>query len=366
MKDPAPALRTVAVLILGFGMSPASAATFVYVGNAESQDVSVFQLEDDGDLAPVATATVPGPTPPGGSLPLAASPDKKFLYAGLRNQPYSVVTFSIDGKTGKLTYAGTGPLVDSMAYVVTDRSGRFLLAASYDGNRVTVSPIGPDGVVEATRQIVPTLPHAHCILPDQQNLHVLHTSLAGDVVYQEIFDANTGRLSPGNPATVSVKANAGPRHLVFSPDGRFVYLVGELDGSISLFPYDSKAGRLRAHTQVVSSLPAGFSGKPWAADIHLTPDGRLLYASERTSSTLAAFRVDPDDGTLKPIGSYPTARQPRSFQIDSSGRYLISAGQLSNSVIVHSIEKASGKLFILREHPAGKNPGWVEAVDLPP
>lgn len=116
---------------------------------------------------------------------------------------------------------------------------------------------------------------------------------------------------------------------------------------------------------MVSSLPTGFSGKPWAADIHLTPDRTLLYASERTSSTLAAFRVDPEDGTLKPIGPYPTARQPHSFQIDSSGRYLISAGQLSNSVIVHSIGRPGGRLSILSEHPEGKNPTWVEAVDLP-
>jgi 6-phosphogluconolactonase len=212
---------------------------------------------------------------------------------------------------------------------------------------------------------VPTLPHAHCILPDPSNLHVLHTSLGGDVIYQDIFDPNTGRLSAEDPPTVSVKANAGPRHLLFSLNGRFVYVVAELDGSIYVFPYDAKAGSLKAHTQVVTSLPAGFSGKPWAADIHLTPDGKLLYASERTSSTLAAFRIDPDDGTLKSIGSYATAHQPRSFNIDPSGRYLITAGQLSNTVIVHSIEKVSGKPIMLREYATGKNPTWVEAVELP-
>src|SRR4051812_19119595 len=102
-------------------MSQANAATFVYVGDAESQDVSVFQLEDNGDLARRATVAVPGPKPPGGSLPLAVSPDKKFLYAGLRNPPYSVATFAIDAKTGKLTPVGAGPLADSMAYIATDR-----------------------------------------------------------------------------------------------------------------------------------------------------------------------------------------------------------------------------------------------------
>jgi 6-phosphogluconolactonase len=118
---------SVAILLeAGFLMSSASAATFVYVGNSDSQVVSVLELKPNGDLTPVETTAVPGPAKPGGSLPLAVSPDKKRLFAGLRNEPYSVVTFAPDAKTGKLKLIGPGPLADSMAYIATDRTGKYL------------------------------------------------------------------------------------------------------------------------------------------------------------------------------------------------------------------------------------------------
>ncbi len=180
-----PVFGMAALLGAGIFMSSASAATFVYVGNADSQDVTVLELRSNGDLTPVETAAVPGPAKPGSSLPLAVSPDKKHLYAGLRNEPYSVATFAIDARTGKLTPLGSGPLADSMAYVVTDHSGKFLLSASYVGNKVTVNPIGPDGVVQPVQQIIATQPNAHCIMTDPSNRYVLHTSLGGDLVYQE-------------------------------------------------------------------------------------------------------------------------------------------------------------------------------------
>jgi 6-phosphogluconolactonase len=357
-----PVFCVTALLGAGFFLSSASAATFVYVGNADSQDVTVLELKSSGELTPVDTAAVPGPAKPGGSLPLAVSPDKKRLYVGLRNEPYSAVTFAIDAKTGKLTLVGPGPLADSMAYVVTDRSGKFLLGASYSGHKVTVNPIGPNGVVQPAQQIMATQPNAHCIMPDPSNRYVLHTSLGGDLVYQEKFDVKTGKLTPNDPPSVSVNAKAGARHLVFSSNRKFVYLVNELDASIYVFPWDARTGTLKKEVQVATALPRGFEGKPWAADIHLTPDGKFLYASERTTSTLAAFSVDLKTGLLTSIDSYPTERQPRSFDIDPTGRYLLSVGQLSNSMTSYAIDKATGKLTRLKEYPVGKNPNWVEIV----
>jgi len=351
-----------ALLGAGIFMSSARAATFVYVGNADSQDISILELKSNGDLTPVETTAVPGPAKPGSSMPLAVSPDRKRLYAGLRNEPYSAVTFAIDAKTGKLKPAGSGPLADSMAYIATDRGGKFLLSASYGGNKVSVNPIGPDGTVQAAQQIIETQPNAHCILTDPTNRYVLHTSLGGDLVYQEKFDAKTGRLTPNDPPSVSIKTKAGARHLVFSPNGKFVYLVDELDASIYVFPWDARTGSLKKEVQVTTSLPKGFEGKPWAADIHLTPDGKFLYASERTTSTLAAFSVDSRTGLLTLIDSYPTEKQPRAFNIDPTGRYLLSVGQLSNSMTSYAIDKTTGKLTKLKEYPVGKNPNWVEIV----
>jgi 6-phosphogluconolactonase len=196
------------------------AATFVYVGSAESQDVTVLALAPDGDLTLVATQPVPGPAKPGSTTPMAVSPDKKLLYVGLRNEPYSAASFTIAHKTGTLSYIGSGPLVDAMAYIATDRTGRFLLSASYGGGKIAVSPIGGNGVVAPAQQVIAVRPNAHCIMTDPSNRYVLYSSLGSDAVFQQRFDAATGRLTPNNPSAVAVKAKAGPRHFVFSRIGR--------------------------------------------------------------------------------------------------------------------------------------------------
>ena len=113
-----------------------------------------------------------------------------------------------------------------------------------------------------------------------------------------------------------------------------------------------------------TTLPKGFAGKPWGADLHLTPDGAFLYASERGSSTIAAFRVDAQSGLVQSIGSYPTETQPRGFNIDPSGRYLLAVGQVSNAMSIYRI-RADGTLEKTSSQPMGKNPNWVEIVNLP-
>ncbi len=355
-------LRLAALLAPVFSLPSASAATFVYVGNADSQDVTVLELKKNGELTPIETKAVPGPAKPGGSLPMAVSPDKKRLFVGLRNEPFSVTTFTIDRKTGKLTRLGSGPLPESMAYLRVDGTGKYLASAAYFGHKVAISPIGADGIVQAPKQIIATEPNAHCVAFDPTNHYLLHTSLGGDLVYQEKFDDKTGMLSPNTPPTIGVKLKSGPRHLVFSPNRKFVYMVDELDAAIYVFPWDAKTGTLNKEIQVATALPKGFSGKPWAADIHLTPDGKFLYASERTSSTLAAFQVDRTSGKLTPIDSYPTEKQPRGFNIDPSGRYLLSVGQLSNSMSSYSINKKTGVLTKLKDYLMGKNPNWIEII----
>ena len=223
---------------------------------------------------------------------MAVSPDRRFLYVGVRGQPQIVASFAIDPASGRLTYLASGPLADSMAYLVTDRTGRFLLGASYPGHKLTVNPIEPSGIVQAPQQVVPNQPHAHAILVDAQNRYVLAPTLGNDCVSQFTFDASTGLLAPNTPPSVRLQAKSGPRHVVFHPNGSFVYVLGERDGSMTVLDYEVSTGQLR-EKQRVSALPPGFQGSPLAADLHLTPDGRFLYGSERTSSTLTGFRVDP-------------------------------------------------------------------------
>jgi 6-phosphogluconolactonase len=360
------AMLVLFVVVSGAMMaSPAPAATFVYVGNAESNEIYVLQLDrPSGDLTVVEKVPIPGVEKPGSSTPMAMSPDRRFLYVGTRGEPKIAAGFAIDPASGKLKHVASGPLADSMAYISTDRTGRFLLGASYPGHKVTVNPIGPPGTVQPPQQVLPNHPNAHAILADAANRHVLAPTLGNDRIYQFTFDAATGRLAPSTPPAAEVRANAGPRHLVFHPGGKFVYVIGELDGAVHVFDYDAGPGKL-TEKQTVSALPPDFQGKPSAADLHITPDGRFLYASERTSSTLAGFKVDPASGTLSPIGSVPTEKQPRGFNIDSAGRYLLAVGQLSHGLSIYAIDPATGKLTKLKEYPMGKNPNWVEIVDLP-
>ncbi len=338
--------------------------TCVYVSCAESNDVLLFYLDGaTGTLTAVDRTPIPGVATAGTSTPMAIRPDKRVLIVGIRGEPLFAASFRMDAETGRLTPIGNGPLPDRMAYLVTDRTGRFLLSASYAGHKVAVSPIAADGRVGAPLHIVPTEPHAHAIVPDPANRFVLATSLGGDLLKQFRFDATTGRLTPHEPPGIAVHAHAGPRHFVFHPSG-WVYLLNELDASVCVFGYDANKGVLDQR-HIVSALPPGFTGTPSAADVHLTPDGRFLYTSERGSNTLAAFRVNAATGALGLIGHTATEDQPRGFAIDPSGGFLLAAGQRSHRMTIYRIAADTGVLTPLGTWAAGRNPNWVECLTLP-
>ena len=344
---------------------PAQADSFAYVSNAASNDISVFRLDGaTGAMTPMGTVPFIGVDKPGSSTPMAVSPDRRFLYAGVRSQPYQVQVFAIDAATGKLSHLGSGPLADSMANIVTDRSGRYLFSASYGGDKVAVNPIGPDGKVGPPQQVMATGKNAHSIQLSPDNRFAFATNLGSDRLVQFRFDPATGNLSDNDPPSVSLPPKSGPRHIVFHPDARHLYLVDELDAAVAVFVYDPKTGTLE-EKQRLPSLPADFKGEPWAADIHSTPDGRFLYISERRSSTIRSFRIDPESGLLTPLGSVATEEQPRGFNIDPTGCFLAAVGEKSDSMTVYRIDGGSGALTMLARYPAGKQPNWVEFVSAP-
>jgi 6-phosphogluconolactonase len=346
-------------------LTPTQAATIVYVGSVESNEIFVMQLNrQNGELTLIEKVSIPGVVKVGGSTPITVSPDRRLLFVATRGEPQMVSTFSIDAKSGKLKHLGNGPLVDSMPYISTDRTGRFMFAASYPGHKLTVNPIAANGVMQPTQQILPDHKNAHSILVDKQNRFVLAPALGDDMINQFKFDKQTGKLEPNSPAFVRVKEKTGPRHLVFHPNGKLVYVLGELDAAVHVFDYDTTNGQLK-EKQSVSGLPPGTTGRIAGADLHLTPNGKFLYNTERTSNTIASFRVNPADGTLTLIESIPTEANPRSFSIDSSGRYLFVVGMKSHKMSSYKIDGRSGKLTKLKEYEMGKIPNWVEIVDLP-
>jgi 6-phosphogluconolactonase len=330
-----------------------------YVANADSQDIWILNLDRTR-----GTLELIGKVDAGGAvMPLAPSPDKRFLYASLRSKPFSVASFAIDVRTGALFRIGTAPLPDSMANIMVDRTGRWLFAASYGGDKISVSPIGEDGVAQAATTVLPTGKNAHAAIIDARNRHLYVTNLGSDEVRQFRFDAAAGKLTPNDPPAFKARAGAGPRHLVIHPDAKHAYLLNELDAAVDLLAIDAHDGTLSL-IKTWPTLPAGSDAKPWAADIHLTPDGRFLYTSERNTSTLAMWKVDEATRELTLIGHEPTEQQPRGFQIDSTGQWLLAVGQMSNRMTAYRIDPATGRLSPQSQQPMGKNPNWVEIVDL--
>ena len=277
---------------------------------------------------------------------------------------------------GELKKLSGGALAESFPYIRADKSGRFLLGASYGGNLVSVNAIGKDGKVSDPLQVIPTARNAHAIITDNTNRYVFVPHLGTDQIFQFKFDAKTGKLTSNTPATVQMKAGTGPRHIIISSDNRFAYLLNELTATVTTLALDQKTGLL---TEVgsASALPADTKLVPgaarpspgrnvdndiWASDLHLTPDGRFLYAAERTSSSLGAFSVDAATGKLTYLASTPTEKQPRGFAIDPKGSYMVVSGEKSETLSVYAIDQASGALKLLKKHPTGKGSNWVEIV----
>ena len=370
----------VAVLPSLASSAPVLAGTFVYVSNAEDGDIGMYTLQADGSLEPgqrfKANKLV---------MPMVVSPDKRFLIAAVRSKPFQAYSYSIDKSSGALNLVGTGTLAESYPYIALDRSGRFLLGASYGANQVGVNPVGADGRVGEPLQVILTARNAHSIRTDNTNRFVFVPHLGTDQVFQFLFDQKSGRLTANTPPVLQLKQGTGPRHLIVSSDNRFIYLLNELTGMVTTLSLDPNAGTLKEldsvsalppDTKLVPGAPRGAVGTPganqaprntdndiWASDLHLTPNGRFLYAAERTSSTLAAFRVDTTSGKLTYLGSTPTEKQPRGFNIDPTGRFVVVSGEQSDTISSYAIDAETGAPKPIGRYPTGKGANWVEIVD---
>lgn len=347
----------------------AEGGIYVYLSQQGARQISVYRLASSGELSKVQDVSVAGK-----AMPMAVSPDRRFLFVALRTEPYSIASFAIDGANGMLTHLGDAPAPNSSPYISTDRSGRFLLAAYNPesepaGRRtgwISVSAIGPHGHVQPPHQVVRTPPKTHSILPDPSNRFAFVASCDGDAMVRHAFDEATGMLNPEPLPPVHVQPKAGPRHFVFHPNYRYMYLLNEYDGSLYTYGYDARSGAL-SELQVSSTVPPEFDKERVvrAADIHLTPDGKWLYASGRHPLTLAIFRVDAATGLLSPAGHVPVAKEPRGFNIDPFGRHLVVAGLQSNTLAAYRIDAGSGALTKLAEYPTADGPNWIEIVRLP-
>jgi 6-phosphogluconolactonase len=339
--------------------------TFVYVSNAGTKDIYVLGMNrKSGELTLVEKVPVPGTEKTSlVSLPMALSPNKRFIYAQLRSEPYPVSTFAINHTNGKLIHLKTTPLVDQMAYINVDKTGKHLLSASYTGAKVAVYPIDArHAVTETATQIIDTKPKAHCVFIDASNKNVYVPVLGADHVMQFKFNASSGMLTLNDPPTVATKDGAGPRHFAIHPSGKWGYLITETTATIGTYSIDKK-GTL-AEVAYVDTGDYNQKASAFASDIHITPNGKFLYGAVRSTSMLHGYKIDQEKGTLTGIGKWSTEKTPRGFNIDPRGKFLLAVGLDSASLTVHAIDPQSGELRSVGQYPMGQHPNWVEIVDM--
>lgn len=284
----------------------------------------------------------------------------------------AVSAFSIDRKTGKLTFLnqlatrGTDP-----CYISADRTGKYVLVANYGSGSVAVFPVIANGrlgeatafVQHAGSSVNPLRqegPHAHSINVSPDNRFALAADLGLDQLLVSRFDASNGTLAPNSPPFAKVLPGSGPRHFVFSPGGKFVYVVSEMGSTLTVFSYSSARGALR-RLQTISTLPRSFKGESTGAEVQIAASGKFIYASNRGSNTIAVFAIDPKKGTLSPVEFVPTqGKTPRMFQIDPTGSYLFAANQDSNNVVIFRIDQSTGRLTPADEQIRLSQPVCVE------
>jgi 6-phosphogluconolactonase len=187
-------------------------------------------------------------------------------------------------------------------------------------------------------------PHAHSINLDAANRFAFAADLGLDRVLVYRFDAARSILVPHEPPSASVKPGAGPRHFAFHPSGRFAYVINELDSTVTAFTYDAEKGLLR-ELQAVTTLPPGFAGENYPAEVQVHPSGRFLYGSNRGHDSIAIFAVDAASGRLTPAGRAASGgKWPRNFAFDPTGAWMVVGNQNSDNVIVFRVDRDGGTL----------------------
>lgn len=302
----------------------------------------------------------------GKGLPLAAAPGRRHLYASVIGENAGAEEDRIDafeiGTDGRLAPLSSTVVVARMAHISVDRTGRWLLGASFPSSLVAIYPIGSHGQVQSVPSFtMPTPRKAHQILTDHSNRYAFVPNLGADLVMQFRFDAATGTLTENSPPAVHVQPGAGCRHMAYHPNRRYAYLLNELDGSLIVYRLDPATGTLSEVTRDTILRP-DLDGTPWGAQIHVSPDGNRLFTTERRGKTLAIWTIDPASGQLSDRQILETGGNPRCFGITPNGRFLLLAAMDDDEVTLYDISEQGAAPAPVLTLPTGSQPGWVEVL----
>jgi 6-phosphogluconolactonase len=330
--------KTFKLIIGTYTSSPASDGIFVYDFNSETGDVAL-------------KFKVPGVENPSY---LAVSLDGKHVFAVNEVKNGTVSSFLFNSTTGELSFlnkvssGGSGP-----CYVSVDDKNKYVFAGNYNSGSLSAIPLKEDGSLSSDIQSIQQEgssinkgrqqgPHVHSVVLSPDNHYLFTPNLGTDKVCIYRFDpSNVSKpLVPADTEFISVRAGSGPRHIIFHPNSKYAYLIHEMDGIIT--GYDYKNGQL-TEKQTITMLASDFKGRVGAADIHVSPDGKFLYGSNRgDANEIVIYSIDKK-GVLSYVGRQSSmGKSPRNFAIDPSGNYLLVANQDSNEIIIFKRDSKTG------------------------
>jgi 6-phosphogluconolactonase len=287
---------------------------------------------------------------------LTISKDKKNVYAVSEGgQGKGLNAYSFDMASGKLTFLNNGSAGgNGPCYVSVDDKKQLVFAGNYGGGSLSATRLKEDGSLSSETQVIQhegsslnksrqDKPHVHAVVLSPDNKYLLVPDLGTDKVnVYRVDPSNTQPLSPASPAFSTVNAGGGPRHLAFHPSGKYAYLILEMEGAIAAF--DFKNGKLE-QKQTITMLAPGFTGKVGAADIHISPDGKFLYGSNRGEANEIVVYSIGKDGKLTLAGRQSSLiNTPRNFAIDPTGNFLLVGNQNGNDIAIFKRDTNTGLL----------------------
>ena len=332
--------------------------------NGTSKGIYTFRFnQETGVATALSSLELPNPSY------LTPSEDGKFVYAvsEMSDSTAALNSLAFDKETGVLRLLNTERTLGAdPCYVATN--GQEVLTANYSGGTMSVFPLRSNGMLEPVDTLFEgtatgpdterqATPHVHCTIFSPDGKYIFATDFSADRILRFVLHPKDMVPHPSLEAT-AIEANSGPRHLTFSPDGKYAYLITELSGKVHAFNYND------GNLEQIQTITADTIAARGSADIHLSPDGKYLYASNRLKEDgIAIFAVNPDNGTLAKVGYQLTGIHPRHFNITPNGKYLLAACRDSNVIQVYERDQATGLLKDIHQDISVDKPVCVQFVE---
>lgn len=317
----------------------------IYSSHPEQNNIKVWRLNIQKKLELIQTFNIDGVV-----QPLLVNFVNKVIYAGIKYQK-KITTLKIQSK-GNLTKLSEIKIPGDPSYIAVDKFCRYFFVASYNHSLFTISNIKNDGTINTPHQVVNNIKGCHSVNIDCKNKTIFIPALLEDCIYIYKLSKN-GCIDVNSKNKILNNKKSGPRHMVFHPNKKNFYNINELNSTIDSWEINDNIKRI----QIINILPDNYIEKKWASDIHIHPNGKYLYACDRSANIITIMKINKQ-GNLKVIDHHKTEQQSREFIINTNGNYLVIAGQKHHFITIYKIN-LDGKLTMISRNKAEKNPTWI-------